>query len=63
MILFTGSPDGAVTFIVTEGRSQAAWGGAGLEKGLTTKSFLDGGCVHSAGVLLASMDACILQKL
>lgn len=34
MVLFTQSTDGAVTVMATEGRSQAAWGVAGLEKGL-----------------------------
>jgi hypothetical protein len=45
------------------GRSQAAWGGAGLEKGLIRKLLVDGGCVHSPGVQLASADACTLQKV
>lgn len=62
MILFTHSPDGAVTFIVTKGRPQAAWGGARLEKGLIKKSLIDGGYAHSPGVQLASANAYTLQK-
>lgn len=46
MSLLTQSPDGAGTVGVMEGRSQAAWEGAGLEKGCIEKSLGEGGCAH-----------------